>query len=421
MSHVFAHLSMLAIAVVSLPVFVLAAAGDMRDPTAAEKQELQLLGLKGEKTTDKELSQLRGGCGESPYAFLLTKYKPGAQSSKEGQAGITKLNSDFACRLSKFIKKYPSVCIISAYRSVATQTVLWNQALQKYGSASAARKWVAPPGSSMHNKGLAADLCNVPGGARGDAASFGLTFRMGHEPWHIEPNGSVSGTQPDGGAPANTSPTSGLGDSLRQAMGLDQPQPQAQPAIPPQPAQAVQQPTQYFQPQQAAPQQAGQPGLTGTPTSGSPGNTVTPIGSSVPISSSPLSTDEGVQFEDTKPSIGDQLMALAYGTSSLMSSTEIATSVPIFVSEKDSAGLKSSGKSGTTTSSTSSSLGEKDTLHPTQTFVSGDLSYRGGNGVAQNDILVFLRDMRARLLAALEILRPFSLRTISVEPDEFSE
>jgi len=48
--------------------------------------------------------------------------------------------------------------ISNTYRSVQQQQGLWNQALQKYGSPAAARKWVAPPGNSMHNKGLAIDF-----------------------------------------------------------------------------------------------------------------------------------------------------------------------------------------------------------------------------------------------------------------------
>jgi LAS superfamily LD-carboxypeptidase LdcB len=48
--------------------------------------------------------------------------------------------------------------INNTYRSVAQQRVLWDNAVKKYGSEAAARKWVAPPGSSNHNRGTAIDF-----------------------------------------------------------------------------------------------------------------------------------------------------------------------------------------------------------------------------------------------------------------------
>jgi hypothetical protein len=51
-----------------------------------------------------------------------------------------------------------TLVISSAYRSIEKQTILWNNALKKYGSAEKARKWVAPPGKSPHNFGLALDM-----------------------------------------------------------------------------------------------------------------------------------------------------------------------------------------------------------------------------------------------------------------------
>lgn len=163
--------------------------------------------------------QKLGGCTKDPYPILRQRYQPGPQSAREGADGINKLNPDFACRLSRFLEKFPSICIRSAYRSTATQAVLWQGALKKYGSAAAARKWVAPPGSSMHNKGLAADLCNVPGNARAAAGQDGLTFRMGHEPWHIEPAGAVKGETPTGNDASNGPPSSGISDAARNFFG----------------------------------------------------------------------------------------------------------------------------------------------------------------------------------------------------------
>jgi LAS superfamily LD-carboxypeptidase LdcB len=82
--------------------------------------------------------------------------------------------------------------VTSGTRSRERQQQLWDAAVAKYGSEAAARKWVAPPGSSMHERGMAADLSFGPGGkewAHANASRFGLTFPMGHEPWHVEPVG----------------------------------------------------------------------------------------------------------------------------------------------------------------------------------------------------------------------------------------
>lgn len=87
--------------------------------------------------------------------------------------------------------------IMSGYRSVQRQAELWNAALKKYGSAAAARKWVAPPGKSGHNHGHAADLRYASKKARkwahANAAKFGLAFPLGNEPWHIELASARSG------------------------------------------------------------------------------------------------------------------------------------------------------------------------------------------------------------------------------------
>jgi hypothetical protein len=86
------------------------------------------------------------------------------------------------------------VYVVSGYRSIAEQQVLWTRALEQYGSAEAADDWVAPPGHSMHQRGLAVDL----GGDLTLAASLverlGLPLwrAMSYEPGHFELLGSRS-------------------------------------------------------------------------------------------------------------------------------------------------------------------------------------------------------------------------------------
>ena len=84
--------------------------------------------------------------------------------------------------------------LVSGYRSHERQQQLWNDALARYGSAEAADDWVAPPGHSMHEKGLAVDL----GGDLQlavrlvDRLQLPLWRPMDHEPWHFELTGSRS-------------------------------------------------------------------------------------------------------------------------------------------------------------------------------------------------------------------------------------
>lgn len=88
----------------------------------------------------------------------------------------------------------------SAYRSPERQAELYAAALEKYGSPEAARKWVAPPGKSNHNRGLAIDLTYASPEVRewvhANAANHGLAFPLSNEPWHIE----LAGVRGDGAA-----------------------------------------------------------------------------------------------------------------------------------------------------------------------------------------------------------------------------
>jgi hypothetical protein len=84
------------------------------------------------------------------------------------------------------------VRLVSGYRSGEHQRRLWKQALDRYGSADAARKWVAPPGASMHERGLAVDLGgDLELAARlVDRLRLPLHRPLPHEPWHFELTGS---------------------------------------------------------------------------------------------------------------------------------------------------------------------------------------------------------------------------------------
>jgi hypothetical protein len=111
---------------------------------------------------------------------------------------LTGLKPQFREALEQLISAAPGpISVSSGYRSPELQRQLFANAIRKYGSEQAARKWVAPPGKSRHNHGTGADLRFGSPEARqwahANAARFGLNFRMGHEPWHIEYAGDLSG------------------------------------------------------------------------------------------------------------------------------------------------------------------------------------------------------------------------------------
>lgn len=101
-------------------------------------------------------------------------------------ADVADLNPDFAARLMAMVRASGGqLSINSGYRSVAEQTALWN--------ADPNPQRVAYPGTSMHNKGLAADLGGNVAWAHAHAGEFGLYFPMPWEPWHVQPIGVGSG------------------------------------------------------------------------------------------------------------------------------------------------------------------------------------------------------------------------------------
>jgi zinc D-Ala-D-Ala carboxypeptidase len=81
-----------------------------------------------------------------------------------------------------------AVRVVSGWRSAEEQQTLWNEALDRYGTAEAADDWVARPGTSAHERGLAVDLGGDLGHALALIDELGLPLHrpLSHEPWHFE-------------------------------------------------------------------------------------------------------------------------------------------------------------------------------------------------------------------------------------------
>jgi len=120
--------------------------------------------------------------------------------------GVDKTFLDNIAGMSKEFKsiKNRDLVFTSGYREPAKQQALWEAALIKYGSEAAARKWVAPPGKSKHEVGIAADINYAASGkadmdwadSSGLLAKYKLYRPLANEHWHVEPIGSRNGTPP---------------------------------------------------------------------------------------------------------------------------------------------------------------------------------------------------------------------------------
>lgn len=187
---------------------------------------------------------------------------------------ITGMNDQFASNLNSMMAELPEdlagrLTVYSGYRSADVQAGIlannmgkygfqptdiesWNADVASMGAEAAGKKWegrfnesgirkfVALPGSSKHQSGEAADL--KLDGKRLDqideetrnrihehAASYGLTFRMGHEPWQVELDPKSERNNPTPQTSTETPPSEeeelGLGGrfvkGLETVLGLD--------------------------------------------------------------------------------------------------------------------------------------------------------------------------------------------------------
>jgi D-alanyl-D-alanine carboxypeptidase/Putative Flp pilus-assembly TadE/G-like len=105
------------------------------------------------------------------------------------------LHPDLAAAIDRLLTASGgAVRFVSGFRSPGHQAELWANALARYGTAERADDWVAPPGTSMHERGLAVDLGGDLDMAVRLIAELDLPLYrpLANEPWHFELVGSRS-------------------------------------------------------------------------------------------------------------------------------------------------------------------------------------------------------------------------------------
>lgn len=137
-------------------------------------------------------------------AFAVGKVDSSGQGVIEASGGGEMSEAEFNSRLQRMMGEAPGkISITSGKRDSKKQQQLWANALKKYGDPEIADNWVARPGTSKHESGLAADLKFADDATKAwfhqNSKKYGLYFPMGNEPWHIQFN--KKNQPPVGGAP----------------------------------------------------------------------------------------------------------------------------------------------------------------------------------------------------------------------------
>jgi hypothetical protein len=103
------------------------------------------------------------------------------------------LHPALAAAVARLVKESSgAVRMVSGRRSLEEQTALWNEALRRYGSPEAADDWVARPGTSAHERGVAVDLGGDLVLADRLIDELGLPL---HRPWNTSRGISSSASQ----------------------------------------------------------------------------------------------------------------------------------------------------------------------------------------------------------------------------------
>jgi hypothetical protein len=113
-------------------------------------------------------------------------------STDETNPAIANLDSDLRAALDRATADAAAsgvaIHVNSGWRSVAYQEQLFRKAVETYGSAAEAKRWVAPPDKSAHVTGDAIDVgpATATKWLLRNGARYGLCRIYRNEPWHFE-------------------------------------------------------------------------------------------------------------------------------------------------------------------------------------------------------------------------------------------
>ncbi len=133
-------------------------------------------------------SVVKKGCGSD---LSLGAGKINAPKTEASDLNIYVKNRFLAAQ-SIAHKEGIDLVITSGFRTADRQEYLFNRAIEKYGSAKEASKWVLPPNKSHHPDGIALDV-NYPGNQvetkwlEKNGFKYGLCRVYKNEWWHFEP------------------------------------------------------------------------------------------------------------------------------------------------------------------------------------------------------------------------------------------
>lgn len=132
-----------------------------------------------------------------------------AGSGSNSISGSSGMSSDLSSRLQQMFADNPRLQLNSGFRTRSQQEALYQRYLN--GGPIAAK-----PGTSQHEKGMAADIgpASEYGWLAANAGRYGLVRTVKSEPWHFEPVGARTQTNLAGAAAADEG--SSGGGSLRQ-------------------------------------------------------------------------------------------------------------------------------------------------------------------------------------------------------------
>jgi hypothetical protein len=118
-----------------------------------------------------------------------------------GSGNVGRLSADMRRAVARALRAAEQdgveLRVTSGWRSREHQAQLYADAIDKYGSADRARRWVLPPDESAHVRGEAVDVGPVAGARWLDAngVRFGLCRRYANEPWHFELLAAAKGSR----------------------------------------------------------------------------------------------------------------------------------------------------------------------------------------------------------------------------------